>query len=340
MTGSTEPEIGVASPGPPPTRRRDRGVDLVRAAALIRVIIYHATGNFIVLTVIPAMPVMFFLGGTYMEKSLRKRDPVQVVFGRCKRVIVPGFVYVAVTTGVLILLGHKASDVLASLRQYMIPTHGNEGTADHTADWLFSTLWYLRDYVAFALLSPVLTRLLRAWPRITLACSALLVVLGMVGGIADATTAYMFFWLLGMSGLVDPTVDRVRVRWANWYIAAAGLLGGLLLLTPLESGLQGVGAVLAGTAWLVAVTVYREQIHQLGSRARLSQAVDWIMGRAVSIYLWQMIPVVFMIQLVEPVGRRSLTQPLNVVWIIPAAIAGTFALAAIFAPIERWSARS
>lgn len=339
MTGPM-PAQAVSEEHPPAgPRERDRHVDLVRAAALIRVIVYHATGNWILLTVLPAMPVMFFLGGTYLARSLRRRPFGEVLTGRVRRIAVPAAVYVMAVTVGLLAFSHPLRDVLVAVGQSIVPTHGGDGTGDSTADWLFFTLWYLRDYVVFALASPLLMRTMRAWPRAFRAAIAALLLIGAVSGIADATATYLGFWMLGMSGALAAWVDEVRRSDRRATIArlvvGAGVLGALLVLLPDPLGTTGV--VVTGLAWLVGIELWSDRLSRVAERPAVSLAVAWLTPRAVSVYLWQMIPIVLCFA-VSGTDDRTFAQAIDPLWIVPVSVLGALALAWALFPVERWAA--
>ena len=54
---------------------RNRYLDWLRAAAILRVVVYHVTGWSALTVVFPAMSVMFALGGTMMAASLDRSGP-------------------------------------------------------------------------------------------------------------------------------------------------------------------------------------------------------------------------------------------------------------------------
>jgi len=57
---------------------RNRYVDLLRALAIVRVVVYHTTGWAFLTVLFPAMSVMFALGGSLMAASLDRSGTAAV----------------------------------------------------------------------------------------------------------------------------------------------------------------------------------------------------------------------------------------------------------------------
>jgi peptidoglycan/LPS O-acetylase OafA/YrhL len=68
---------------------RNGYLDLLRAAAIVRVVVYHATGWAALTVVFPAMSVMFALAGSLMAASLDRWGPWAVE--RRMRRLLPSF---------------------------------------------------------------------------------------------------------------------------------------------------------------------------------------------------------------------------------------------------------
>src|SRR5215813_154115 len=81
---------------------RNRYVDLLRAAAIVRVVLYHTLGLAWLTVVFPAMGLMFSLGGSLMAGSLDRTGTAAVV--RRMRRILPPVWLLAVTALVAIAL--------------------------------------------------------------------------------------------------------------------------------------------------------------------------------------------------------------------------------------------
>src|SRR3954447_8827195 len=72
----------TATPAP-----RSRYIDTLRAAAIVRVIVYHAFGWAWLTVALPAMGVMFALAGALMAGSLEKYGARRAVTSRMRRLL-------------------------------------------------------------------------------------------------------------------------------------------------------------------------------------------------------------------------------------------------------------
>src|SRR4029450_12487087 len=87
---------------------RNRYLDLLRAAAVVRVVIYHLTGWSALTVLFPAMSVMFALGGSMMAASLDRSGPFAVE--RRLRRLLPSLWGLSAVAGPAMLIGGLAWD--------------------------------------------------------------------------------------------------------------------------------------------------------------------------------------------------------------------------------------
>ncbi|WP_328717995.1 acyltransferase [Streptomyces sp. NBC_00247] len=193
-------------------RARDPYIDGLRALALVRVVTYHTFGWPWLGFVFPSMGVMFALAGSLMARSL-ERPAWSVIRGRLRRLLVPVWVFGLVLGTAMVLHGWvPGPDAL----YWVLPVGDPPGNAWGEQAW--AVLWYLRTYLWFVLLSPVLLRPFSRWPLPVLALSLVPAVLlgtvwrvpdGRLGsGISDLSV-FLFCWLLGFAHR-DGTLDRIR----------------------------------------------------------------------------------------------------------------------------------
>ena len=83
---------------------RDRYLDLLRALALVRVVIYHNFGWTWLPLLFPSMGVMFALAGSLMARSL-SRPAFGVIRARLRRLLPPMWMFGAVVVTAMILDG-------------------------------------------------------------------------------------------------------------------------------------------------------------------------------------------------------------------------------------------
>jgi peptidoglycan/LPS O-acetylase OafA/YrhL len=307
------PEQGRTSSGGPV---RDRYFDLLRALALFRVVLYHLTGWAWLPLVFPSMGVMFALAGNLMARSL-KRPPVQVIRGRMRRLLPPLWLLgvVGVTGMVLQGWGPDADGHpgwwLLHLTFWIVPLsdppyaeglpglHGYVG--ENWAADLAGPLWYIRAYLWYVLLSPMLLKALRAMPVVTLAMPIALAVafeqgyLNLPGErIPSALTDFSTFgacWILGMAhqeGIlrrlpryIVPSVAPAIALAGLWYALHHGFgPGNDLDSMPLAQALWSFGTVLL---LLHVSPSWSEWPRRL---RRWAGPVGLLNSRAVTIYLW------------------------------------------------------
>jgi peptidoglycan/LPS O-acetylase OafA/YrhL len=240
------------APAEPPRRAagRDRYFDLLRAVALFRVVLYHLVGWAWLPVLFPSMGVMFALAGNLMARSL-KRPAVQVIRGRIRRLVPPLWLLGAIGVTGMVLQGWGPNDDgrpgwwWLHLTFWIIPVsdppyaeglpgiHGVLGE-----DWateLAGPLWYIRAYLWYVLLSPLILRALRRMPWVTIAFPIALSAafefgyLNLPGErIPSALTDFSTFgacWILGMAHQqgVLRRLPRYVVPSVAPGIAAAGL---------------------------------------------------------------------------------------------------------------------
>ncbi|WUH07156.1 acyltransferase [Streptomyces violaceus] len=295
---------------------RDRYFDLLRALALFRVVLYHLTGWAWLPLVFPSMGVMFALAGNLMARSL-KRPPTQVIRGRLRRLLPPLWLLgvVGVTGMVLQGWGPDADGHPGwwwlHLTFWIVPlsdppyaeglpgVHGFIGE-----DWaaeLAGPLWYIRAYLWFVLLSPLLLKALRALPVVTLLAPIALAVafehsyLALPGErFPSALTDFSTFgacWILGMAhqeGILKrlpryivPSVAPVIALAGLWYALHHDFgTGNDLDSMPLAQALWSFGTVFLLLHISPSWSEWPPRLR------RWAGPITLLNSRAVTIYLW------------------------------------------------------
>ncbi|GGS52245.1 acyltransferase family protein [Streptomyces violaceus] len=317
---TTHPDVVAAAPEKERTAAggpvRDRYFDLLRALALFRVVLYHLTGWAWLPLVFPSMGVMFALAGNLMARSL-KRPPVQVIRGRLRRLLPPLWLLgvVGVTGMVLQGWGPDADGHPGwwwlHLTFWIVPlsdppyaeglpgVHGFIGE-----DWaaeLAGPLWYIRAYLWFVLLSPLLLKALRALPVVTLLAPIALAVafehsyLALPGErFPSALTDFSTFgacWILGMAhqeGILKrlpryivPSVAPVIALAGLWYALNHGFgPGNDLDSMPLAQALWSFGTVFLLLHISPSWSEWPPRLR------RWAGPITLLNSRAVTIYLW------------------------------------------------------
>ncbi|MEU6641840.1 glycosyltransferase [Saccharomonospora sp. NPDC046836] len=295
---------------------RERWLDVLRMAALVRVVIYHTTGWGWLSLAFPAMGVMFALGGSLTARSMGTSPAVDVMGRRIRRLLPPLWLLAVIMVPLMLLHGWNTiatdehdryvlnvPDLMFWIFPILDPPANDWGIGQNAA----VVLWYLRAYIWFVLLTPLLLRAYNRRPVLTvLAPLALLAVDALLGarlgsggpfshGVQDFLT-YGACWVLGFAH----RDGRLRQLHPAVLFAAAGTAIGVgvawLLQDPvgrvsldindvsLAQGLISTGAVLL----LLRVS---PSLDWLDRRAALGWLVTLFNARAITIYLWHNIAI-------------------------------------------------
>lgn len=295
---------GPARPGS--TGIRDPALDLLRAVALGRVVLWHMFGA-AWMTVFAAMPLMFFVAGTLLGASGRRHDHKDLVRRRARRLLIPLWVYGAIVVGAgavrSVADGRSlllTPDALWRALTWVVPL-ADPSQAEWHGGWLSQHLWYLRAYLWIVLLAPLFVALARRL-RVSLPLLGGIVLLmelaarhhvplppaGAWRMVVGDVVVYGIFVTLGIA-------YEARRRTPDTSILLAGALaaGGAALACTWWLGLPGGNvntsypAILStGLAWLLAVGAARRPIHRVAVLPKVAAATRAVSRRAVTIYLW------------------------------------------------------
>jgi peptidoglycan/LPS O-acetylase OafA/YrhL len=278
------------APGP-----RDGYLDLLRAAALARVVAYHTVGWIWLPVAFPSMGLMFAIAGSLMAASLDRAGPRAVV-DRLRRLLPPFWAYAAVAVAVLVATGWRVGigfpwyDAVWWALPVRVPPAG-------VAPWARSLtifLWYIVTYLWLVLLSPMLAWAVRRWSGRTFAV-ALAVPAWFVVGSGHVTgffvASYAACWVLGMAHH-DGVLDRIPVRrYATGVVVLAIAGGGWVLVAAVTTPTFDLTSTAGGnTLWSVAVAAaalrWRPRLDRLWRNGSARRVVALLNARAVTVYLW------------------------------------------------------
>lgn len=273
---------------------RNRYLDLLRAVATLRVVVYHSTGWAALTVIFPAMSVMFALAGSMMAASLDRYGP-WAVERRLQRLLPALWVLVAVAVPAMLISG-LVWDWTILLWAFPIQD------PPATGFWMegLAAMWYLRDFLWLVLLSPLTLPLFRRFPLPTIlfpyACLAVITVVGATPPpVLRDLALYGGAWLLGFAhhdGMLT------RRRW--WLIGALAVAGAAWSLThPGPRGLDlndiPLGNALWSAAFILAALSFSPAV-----RAR--RVLTVLNARALTIYLWHVPLIVAVVKFAEAVG--------------------------------------
>ncbi|WP_320783134.1 acyltransferase [Streptomyces sp. CRN 30] len=308
------PGATTAPPAPPrgrPASGRDRYFDTLRALALIRVVTYHTFGWAWAGLVFPSMGIMFGLAGTLMARSL-ERPALKVIRSRVRRLLPPFWFW-----GVFVVVAMLIHGWIPDWRivYWVVPLGDPPGNAWGEQAW--EILWYLRTYLWFVLLSPLLLRVFRLAPvPVLLASLAPIVVFQYVWqppdnrfgtGLLDLAT-YLFCWVLGFAHR-DGVLARLRpaavvllslaaLAYGGWYaFAHQGEYGTYDLDDiPLAQAFWSAGFV---TLLMYSKARLGVDFAGLARFRRLDRVVTVFNARAVTVYLWHELALVLAVPLID-----------------------------------------
>jgi peptidoglycan/LPS O-acetylase OafA/YrhL len=335
---------------------RNRYLDLLRAAAIVRVIVYHLFGWPWLSIVLPAMGVMFALAGSLTAASLDKRGAGSVVVSRLRRLLPPLWLLGVLAVPVMLALGwaHEIGGQTpfsaGRLLLWIVPVGDPPGSDKNIDVW--EPLWYIRAYLWFVVLSPVMYRAYKrfGWWAVV-APIGLIAVLDRTGfGLPDLADAAMWdfvtFAACWMAGFAHH--DRRLHRTRSWLLVVAALLLGAAALYWLNGhpGPDGYdlndvteSQALWSLAFVLIVLRWQPPIGWLARIRPLDRAVTLLNGRAVTIYLWHNIAIAAVWPALTLVALDDLNGALgNTVDLVTALLLTAFAVLA-FGWVEDVAAR-
>lgn len=274
-------------------RGRERFLDVLRAIATLRVVLYHATG-YAQLSWFAAMPLMFFVGGALYGKSLSRTPWRPLLHKRSRRILIPWTAWVVVVALVYALTGEWRNVPWWGAIGFvfpLLPPHGPVGAAAGDLYWTWMALWYISAYLLFMVVGIPLRRLQQRAPWLTLAALAAPVLLGAALGAPalGAPTYNLFFWVLGYcyaDGLLTIRSKRLAlltaVACAAVALAYAAAVTGLSL-TITESPFLSMAV---GCAWVLGALAMSDPITRLARPAFAAYPVEFLKQRALTVYLW------------------------------------------------------
>ncbi|GIJ60219.1 NPCBM/NEW2 domain-containing protein [Virgisporangium aurantiacum] len=315
---STVRESTVTSP-PRAPEKRYLYMDVLRAAALVRVVVYHVLGFAWIPIVFPAMGVMFAIAGSLMARSLDRGSGVRVLRSRVRRLLPALWGLAALAVPVMLLQGWSSAPASklgwGELVWWIVPLHTPPGGGRW--GWSFTVmLWYLVTYLWLVLLSPVLLMIYRRWPRLSLAVAIAVPVavdLGILapgGYLSDSiwnVTTYACCWMLGFAHH-DGRLRRLTDR--QFFLSAATLAvagAGSVLWYGLHTGTFDlnhvpVGRSLWSAAFVLVVLRFEPKLTWISARRWATTLVAAVNRRAVTIYLWHLPGGIIALLVVERFG--------------------------------------
>jgi peptidoglycan/LPS O-acetylase OafA/YrhL len=295
---------------------RNRYLDLLRAVATARVVVYHSTGWAALTVVFPAMSVMFALAGSMMAASLDRYGP-GAVERRFQRLLPSLWVLAGVAVPAMLVSG-LVWDWTVLL--WFFPLQDPPATGF----WLegLAATWYLRDFLWFVLLSPVALPLFRRFPVATVATPYVALAVLTLAEVSPPPVVrdlalYGGAWLLGFAHH-DGMLTRRR-WWVAGPLAAAGAVWTLTHPGPRGFDLNDIplGNALWSAAFIMIALSFAPDV-------RGHRVLTVLNARALTIYLWHVPLIVAVVRFAEATGL-PVTGWVGISWRL-AVVAGLLAI--------------
>jgi len=261
---------------------RNRYLDLLRAVAIVRVVVYHVTGWSALTVVFPAMSVMFALAGSLMAASIDRSGAIAVE-SRLRRLLPALWMLSALAVPAMLLTG-LAWDW--KVLYWAFPLQ--DPPANAWGSEALSATWYLRDFLWFVLLSPLLLPLFRRAPRTVVALPYVaLAGITLVGltphAIVRDFALYGGAWLLGFAHH-DGMLRRIGRRMLAWVAGTLAAAGAGWIATHPGPRLYDLNDVPLGNAlWSAAFILVLLRFAPVLPQSRVVTVLN---ARALTIYLW------------------------------------------------------
>ncbi|WP_262391691.1 acyltransferase [Nocardiopsis sp. CNR-923] len=292
---------------------RDGYLDLLRGVAIVRVVLLHTVEVAWLSVVFPSMGVMFALGGSLMASSLdRRRGTTRVIRGRLRRLLPPMWLMAVIALPLMSWESLAAGEPLPlswETLYWFLPLGHPPSNGLEIGGAFSGVLWYVRTYLWFVLLSPLLLRLFRLSPWSVVAASMgavfaldlfafeseglLSSMLSGSEGLLSSLVVYLACWLVGFAhndGLLSRMSVWVAVSLST-ALAAVGLWWSLRDEPEIEfASLTLYDSAVLNTLLSVAFIIVLLRVRP---GAGLLQRGAWLRGlsrrlnaRAVTVYLW------------------------------------------------------
>jgi peptidoglycan/LPS O-acetylase OafA/YrhL len=283
------------------TKPRNMYLDVLRGAALVRVVAYHLFDLQWLTWAFPAIGVMFALAGSLMARSL-DGSASMAIHNRVRRLLPAFWLFGLIVVPVMIVQNQGAQPHWQELTWWVFPLLDPRGT-----EWGINftvALWYIRAYLWFVMLSPLALLAYRRYPVRTLLAPIVVValagtgILPLPGAVGNAVLDFATFgacWLLGFAHR-DGTLQRVKVPLVIAIAAVAMAAGAAWAFTHSVDGSDGVGRFdlneipLAQALWSLGFVLvllrFPLNLEWVARTRFLGRFVAILNARAVTIYLW------------------------------------------------------
>lgn len=341
--------LAGAQPG---SGQRDAFLDVVRAAAILRVLVWHLFGFAFISYLVAAMPAVFFVSGSLFASSAhRAGGSLGVLADRLRRLFIPLWVFCAVIWIGAACLAYEAGAALPWSRAltWFLPVV-DAGQLGEGLDFISSPLWFVRALLWLLLLAPVLLRVANrrpSWLLMGLAIGVFAVdAAARQPGWTPASTPRLW-WYLGdlclygtffVAGFLHERGLFVQLRARHWLLLTANLAVTAAWWRLTQAVPDGVVDnsqplhLLVGAAWLALAFAAATAVERVPERRPIGVFVAFLSRRSLTIYLWHTTVMVLVIEMLE---RRGSSRPLlNDLAYVALTTAGVLVVIMMFGWVE------
>lgn len=335
--------------------QRDPFLDLLRATAVVRVVVWHVLAAAFITYIWAAVPAIVFVSASLLTRSLARRPARAVLRDRFRRLLVPYWLYLACVASVLAVVEvttHQEALPRWGALTWLFPVVDPVST-QFEQGWLTSALWYVRLMCWVLIGTALLRRVAQRHPvslivslvgllglsEVLLAQAEVTSQLGRVWWYLGDVALYGLFCTLGIlhgSGRLEGVSPK---RW--WALTAAFSTGAAVwcVLVPPPGGVVNdahVALGLVGAAWLCLALALRTPLVRVALKPRVARVTSMLNRRSLSIYLVQSPAIVLAYGLVDRARLHGWVKPIAALVLTAALIA---VLCALFGIAEDLAAR-
>lgn len=314
---------------------RQPEVDAVRALALLRVFLWHATG-WAALTWVAAVPVMVFVTGLLTGGVVEKDGSITVAKRRLTRLLLPYWFFVAVVFSITHILGGglRVVDIVSWVLPFKNPTN-----IPWESGWLSTPLWYMRLMLWLYILLPFFSWAAKRVPR----TSVMLLLGGTVFGevflrhslwAVQDVVMYGAFFAFGMS-LAAKGLPGISRKW--FVLLVGGSVGaGVWVAVNGTTGVVNDSHTLHLLVGVATLGVLGALVGRIKAETlRCGKVLGWISGYSLTIYLWHS-AAVFLVMKVTAKWRGALGDGVLVrVLVVSLSVALVLSFTPLLGVVER-----
>ena len=318
-------------------------LDALRAVALIRVVVYHASDRWWV-TAFTAMPLMFFIAGTLYAASLERRPARQVISDRYRRILVPYWVYLVAMVVLWASLGVLGQITPANWVGFLFPVVSMNGPQGPGPDTILHLTWFSLWYIQMHLILTLVGRGLRTAQQrhgraLWLSFLGLFCLSAVVAPALAIAVFYAARWIIGYYHFGGTLDTWLRRRWIP--LCAACAPTGAFLFLAFHSRmpvLAAFGVALLGAFWLGLAIGLQPTIEPHLTGRRVRSVINWFSQRSLTIYLWHGVALWIVFEYALP-GWASLAPRLAwcaLILVVTVALLGWAEDLAARRPVQLW----